>query len=80
MHANCPRANLAFKDALKEAHVFLDMLNDGLQQLVAYYNSARACLKCLREVALELGVVVSKFGQLLDHCCVAFAFHTLQSM
>ena len=30
MHANCHRAGLAFKDALKEAHVFLDVLNDGL--------------------------------------------------
>ena len=29
MHANCHRANLPFKDALKEAHIFPDVLNDA---------------------------------------------------
>ena len=42
MHANCHQAYLAFKDALKEVHVFLDVFSDGLQQLAAYYNSSPA--------------------------------------
>ena len=64
MHANCHRADLAFKDALKEAHVFLDVLSDNLQQLAAYYNSSRARLKGLREFASELGAAVLEFGRL----------------
>ena len=80
MHANCHRADLAFKDALKEAHIFLGVLNDGLQQLAAYYNSARARLKCLRGVASDLGVAVTKFGKLETRFWAAFAFGALCSM
>ena len=47
MHANCHRADLAFKDALKEAHAFLDVLSDGLQQLAAWYNTSPSWLQKL---------------------------------
>ena len=60
MHANCHRAVLAFKDALKEVHAFLDVLSDGLQQLAAYYNSSPARLKAMREIGSKLGSVVLK--------------------
>ena len=53
MHANCHRTVLAFKDALKEAHAFLDVFSNGLQQLAAYYNSFPPRLKGLREFASE---------------------------
>ena len=80
MHANCHRADLAFKDALKEAHVFLDVLNDGLQHVAAYYNSAPARLKCFKGIASELGVAVTKFGKLETKRWAAFAFGALRSM
>ena len=69
MHANCHRADLVLKDALKEAHVFLDVLDDGLQHVAAYYNSAPARLKCFK------GVAVTKFGKLETKRWAAFAGH-----
>ena len=80
MHANCHRADLAFKDALKEAHVFLDVLNDGLQHAAAYYNKAPARLKCFKGIASELGVAVTKFGKLGTKRWAALAFGALRSM
>ena len=80
MHANCHRPDLAFKDALKKVHVFLDVLSDSLQQLAAYYNSSSACLKALRGIAAQLGTVVLKFGTLQDRRWVAFVYGALQSM
>ena len=76
MHANCHKADLAFNDALKEAHIFLDVLNDSLQQLAADYNSAPARLKCLRGIASDLGLAVTKSGKLETRCWAAFAFGT----
>ena len=42
MHTKCHRQDLAFQDALKEVHAFLDALSDGLQHLAASYNSSPA--------------------------------------
>ena len=80
MHDNYHRADLALKDALKEAHAFLDMLSDGLQHLAAYYNSSLVLLKGLREFALDLGVAFLKFDRLQDRRWAAFAYGALRSM
>ena len=80
IHANCHWADLALKDALQEAHAFLDVPSDGLQQLAAYSNSSPARLKDLREFALELGAAVLKFGRLQDRRRAAFAYGALRSM
>ena len=80
MHANCHRADLAFKDALKESHVDLDVLNAGLHLLAAFFNSSPARLKALREIASKLEAAVLKFGRLHDCRRAAFAFGALQSM
>ena len=80
MHANCHRADLAFKDALKEAHAFLDVLSDGLQPLAAYYNSSLVSLKGLWQFASERGAPVLKFGRLQDRRWAAFAYGAVRTM
>ena len=73
-------ADLAFKDALKEPHIFVGVRNGGLQQLAANYNSSPARLKCLRGIASNLGVALTKFGKLETCRWAAFAFGALHSM
>ena len=80
MHASCHRADLAFKDAFKEAHAFLDVLSDSLHKLAAYHNSSPVCLKGLREFTYERGVAILKFGRLQDPHWATFAYGALRSM
>ena len=53
MHANCHRADLAFRDAMDSSHVFLDAVSQGMTSVTGWFKNALTWLRNLRTMAIS---------------------------
>ena len=80
-HANCHRADLAFRDAMAAGNYgFLDIVADGMQAIALHWNLAPARLGVLRTMCDALRTTLLKFGVLRQRRWAAFAAKALRSL
>ena len=80
-HANCHRADLAFRDAMAAGNYgFLDIVADGMQAIALHWNHAPARLGVLRTMCDALRTTLLKFGVLRQRRWAAFAATAVRSL
>ena len=54
VHANCHRADLAFRDAMDSSHVFLDIVSEGMTSVTGWFKNVPTRLRNLRTMAISM--------------------------
>ena len=76
VHANCHRADLAFRDAMDSNHEFLDHVADTMNAIVVWYRNAPTRLRNMRHLSLALQISPLQYNSLSQRCWAAFAHQT----
>ena len=80
VHANCHRADLAFRDAMDSSHEFLDHVADTMNAIVVWYRNAPTRLRNLRRLSLALQISPLQYNSLSQRRWAAFARQALKSV
>ena len=80
LHANCHRADLAFRDAMDDTHEFLDAVSGTMLAVVTWFCNAPTRLRNLRRVAMSLDMVAMQYGSLSQRRWAAFAARAVRAL
>ena len=64
VHANCHRADLAFRDAMDSSHEFVDHVADTINAIVVWYRNAPTQLRNMRRLSLALQILPLQYSSL----------------
>ena len=80
VHANCHRADLAFREAMDGSHVFLDHVGETTTAVVAWYRNAPTRLRNLRRLSQALHISPLQYTSLGQRRWAAFAARAVRAL
>ena len=80
VHANCHRADLAFREAMDGSHIFLDHVGETTIAVVAWYRNAPTRLLNLRRLSQALHISPLQYTFLGQRRWAAFAARAVRAV